>query len=55
LTAGRQLAQPLGVFHSMNLKTSEIVSSLFAVIASRTAWWPWSVQPHIGFILAVAE
>src|SRR2546425_403013 len=34
---------------------SEIDSSLLARMASRTAWWPWSVQAHIGFSLAVAQ
>ncbi len=53
--AGRQLGQPLGVFHSMKANTSSLDSSLLARIASRTAWWPWSVQAHTGLVLGVAE
>jgi hypothetical protein len=39
----------------MNVNDVGDRQQLAPLIASRTAWWPWSVQPHIGFILAVAE
>ena len=39
----------MGVRHSMKAKVSAIVSSLFWRIASRTSWWPWSVQAHSAF------
>src|SRR3990167_3881376 len=52
--AGRQLGQPLCVFQSMKRYTAPVVSSLLARIASRTAWGPWLVQPHMGLVFGVA-
>jgi len=53
--AGRQVAQPLGVFQPKAVKVSAMVSSLSLRIASRTSWWLWSVQPQMAFFLGVAE